>query len=288
MFKFYKIKRFSLIELIIVIAILGILAAVVVPNIRDIQGKSRITAIVSDVRNLQTSVDMYQLENYGEYPVVGEEQPSIELPKQLSFDKLYPKYIRNLPKNEGLYYWVDYQGKVWVSTIDSPTNIQIKDGKLTLNAVLGAISYNIYEVEGNPNINVTGSLKRMTFVRNVKSEDLGGEPDEIALNPNKTYLISAIDVNGFETAPVGMGYKGISMFMENQQEPIIPVTPTPFFIKNYGVSSDDYFYSVQETSDGGYVAVGYSKSPNGDLTGNKGGNDFIIAKFSEEGELYED
>ena len=103
---------------------------------------------------------MYQLENYGEYPVVGEEQPSIGLPKQLSFDKLYPKYIRNLPKNEGLYYWVDYQGKVWVSSVDSPVTVNINDTnrEISWDAVLGAISYNIYEVEGNPNINVTSSI----------------------------------------------------------------------------------------------------------------------------------
>ena len=271
-------KRFSLIELIIVIAILGILAAVVVPNIRDIQGKSRITAIVSDVKNLQTSVDMYHLENFSEYPVVGDKQPEIGLPKQLSFNKLYPKYIRNLPKNEGLYYWVDYSGKVWFSTIDSPKNIVKSDTEISWENIDNAVSYSVYEVENN---NLTGSIG------NIKEKHLATIDTEKYIpedyDKDKMYLVSAIDVNGFETAPVRMGYEGISMFMENQQEPIIPVTPTPPFIKNYGGSGLDYFYSVQETSDGGYVAVGYSYSPDGDLTGNKGQNDFVIAKFDSSG-----
>jgi len=279
MFKFYKIKRFSLIELIIVIAILGILAAIVIPNIRDIQGKSRITAIVSDVRNLQTSVDMYQLENYGEYPVVGEEQPSIGLPKQLSFDKLYPKYIRNLPKNEGLYYWVDYSGKVWFSTIDSPKNIEKSDTEISWENIDNAVSYSVYEVENNNLTGSIGNIKEKHLATIIGTENYTPED----YNKDKTYLVSAIDVNGFETAPVGMGYKGISMFMENQQEPIIPVTPTPPFIKNYGGSGSDTFQSIERTNDGGYVAVGSSKSSDGDLTENKGSSDFVIAKFDGNG-----
>jgi prepilin-type N-terminal cleavage/methylation domain-containing protein len=75
MFNFYKRKRFTLIELIVVIAIIGILTSIVVPNIRDTQGKATVAALVSDRRNLQTGVDMYQLENYGEYPVIGDIQP---------------------------------------------------------------------------------------------------------------------------------------------------------------------------------------------------------------------
>jgi hypothetical protein len=55
------------------------------------------------------------------------------------------------------------------------------------------------------------------------------------------------------------------------------------WFKNYGGSSDDYFWSVTETTDGGFVAVGSSQSSNGDLPGNKGGMDAIIAKFDAEG-----
>ena len=262
MFNFYKRKRFTLIELIIVIAILGILAAIVIPNIRDIQGKSRITAIVSDAKNLQTSVDMYHLENFSEYPVVGDKQPEIGLPKQLSFDKLYPKYIRNLPKNEGLYYWVDYSGKVWFSTIDSPKNIVKSNTKISWKKIDNAVSYSVYEVENNNLIGSIGNIKEK-HLATINTEEY--KPEDY--DKGKMYLVSAIDVNGFETAPVIRGYKGISMFMKNQQEP---------FIKNYGGSDNDYFYSVQETNDGGYVAVGESLSSDGDLTGNKGGSDFVF------------
>jgi hypothetical protein len=56
------------------------------------------------------------------------------------------------------------------------------------------------------------------------------------------------------------------------------------WIKNYGGSRSDEFCSVIQTSDGGYVATGISGSSDGDLPGNKGGDDFVIAKFDAMGD----
>jgi hypothetical protein len=56
-------------------------------------------------------------------------------------------------------------------------------------------------------------------------------------------------------------------------------------IKNYGGSSWDEFCSMVKTSDGGYAAAGSSRSSDGDLPGNKGGADFVIAKFDANGDL---
>ncbi|WAG62450.1 hypothetical protein [Clostridium estertheticum] len=47
---------------------------------------------------------------------------------------------------------------------------------------------------------------------------------------------------------------------------------------------NDYFRSVQQTSDGGYIAAGNSESGNGDFTGvNKGSADAILVKFDKSG-----
>jgi len=54
----------------------------------------------------------------------------------------------------------------------------------------------------------------------------------------------------------------------------------------FGGSDDDLFRSVTMASDGGFVAVGYSWSNDGDLLGlNKGDSDAIIAKYSSNGVL---
>lgn len=64
----FKDRKFNLIELIIVIAIIGILASIVIPNISDFSIKAKDTRRMADIRNVQTAVDMYYAKNNGEYP----------------------------------------------------------------------------------------------------------------------------------------------------------------------------------------------------------------------------
>jgi uncharacterized repeat protein (TIGR02543 family) len=59
------------------------------------------------------------------------------------------------------------------------------------------------------------------------------------------------------------------------------------WIKNYGGRGDDLFHSIIQTSDGSYVAAGESMSSDGDLPGNNGKGDFVIAKFNANGNLSE-
>ena len=50
--------------------------------------------------------------------------------------------------------------------------------------------------------------------------------------------------------------------------------------KCLGGRSDDGMNSIQQTSDGGYIAAGYSRSNNSDVSGNHGNKDFWIVKLS--------
>ncbi|MFI5196108.1 MAG: T9SS type A sorting domain-containing protein [Chitinophagales bacterium] len=55
--------------------------------------------------------------------------------------------------------------------------------------------------------------------------------------------------------------------------------------KSYGGSDNDDPYSVQQTTDGGYVFAGKSKSVDGDVTGNHGVEDFWIVKVDDTGRI---
>jgi len=55
---------FTLIEIMVVVVILGILAAFVVPNVMDNPEKARITKAKHDIRVIENALEMYKLDNY--------------------------------------------------------------------------------------------------------------------------------------------------------------------------------------------------------------------------------
>lgn len=57
------------------------------------------------------------------------------------------------------------------------------------------------------------------------------------------------------------------------------------FKKSLGGSSFDEARAVQQTTDGGYIVAGVTKSNDGNVTGNHGGKDFWIVKLSSTGTI---
>jgi len=53
----------------------------------------------------------------------------------------------------------------------------------------------------------------------------------------------------------------------------------------YGGTGSDVARCIQQTSDGGYVVIGFAKSKDGDVTGNHGSNDIWVIKINSSGTL---
>lgn len=58
---------FTLIEVLVVVVILGILAAVVVPRVMDQPDKAKVTKARADINSLVTALNIYRLDN-NQYP----------------------------------------------------------------------------------------------------------------------------------------------------------------------------------------------------------------------------
>ncbi|MGI6685041.1 MAG: prepilin-type N-terminal cleavage/methylation domain-containing protein [Bacillota bacterium] len=76
-------KGFTLIELVVVVVILGILAAIAIPRFTDRRSEAEQTAVEADIKILQNAVDMYYIDK--------ETWPATNL------SDLYPDYVSEVP-----------------------------------------------------------------------------------------------------------------------------------------------------------------------------------------------
>ncbi len=74
-----KPKAFTLIELLIVVAIIAILAAIAVPNFLEAQTRSKVSRTLADMRSVATALEAYRVD-YTRYPKFSRLPQSFTLP----------------------------------------------------------------------------------------------------------------------------------------------------------------------------------------------------------------
>ena len=61
---FRRTQGFTLIEILVVVTILGILAALIVPRVMDKPDQARVTAARADINAIMSALKMYNLDNF--------------------------------------------------------------------------------------------------------------------------------------------------------------------------------------------------------------------------------
>ncbi|MBL7045344.1 MAG: type II secretion system protein [Parcubacteria group bacterium] len=112
-----KKKGFTLIELLVVIAIIGILSSVVMASLNSARQKSRDAKRISDLRQIQTSLQLYYEDNQG-------------YPSALTVANLVtPRYIPDIPvpplgAGDTEYYY----SPIGAGCIDYHIGVTLEDG----------------------------------------------------------------------------------------------------------------------------------------------------------------
>ena len=92
-------RGFTLIEVLVVVAILGILAAIVVPRIMDRPDEARRTAAKADIAAIVQVLKMYRLDN-GNYPSTDQGlQALVQKPSTNPVPPNWRPYLDHLPKD---------------------------------------------------------------------------------------------------------------------------------------------------------------------------------------------
>ncbi len=89
-------KGFTLIELLIVVAIIGIIAAIAIPNLLNAINRGRQRRTMADLRSIGTALEAYSVD-FNAYPgVSGAGNVKDKLAAYIT-----PTYIKKLPENDG-------------------------------------------------------------------------------------------------------------------------------------------------------------------------------------------
>ena len=103
-------EAFTLIELLLVIVIIGVLAAVVVPKFAGRTEQARVAAAKSQIANFETALDAFEVDN-GYYPKgKGGLSDLVVQPKDAP--NWHGPYLKDIPNDPwGQAYIYDYPGK---------------------------------------------------------------------------------------------------------------------------------------------------------------------------------
>jgi len=142
MLYFNRKKAFTLIELLIVVAIIAILAAIAVPNFLEAQTRSKVSRIYADMRSAATAIESYCVD-HNRYPAYGGREDTIIpspppadggphfLPYRLTTPTAYLTSLfmeifegkntpAGCPKIHELHYFNRYQSPTWWSGSGGP------------------------------------------------------------------------------------------------------------------------------------------------------------------------
>lgn len=90
---------FTLIEVMVVVIILGILAAIVVPRVMDRPDVARVTKAKQDIRALESALNLYKLDNFV-YPTTDQGlEALVSKPSTSPEPRNWKQYMDRLPKD---------------------------------------------------------------------------------------------------------------------------------------------------------------------------------------------
>jgi type II secretion system protein G len=151
-----SLRAFTLIELLIVVAIIAILAAIAVPNFLEAQTRSKVSRVKADMRSLATAIESYRIDNNayawpandaGErqvappYTEVFETMLTPDLTTPIAYMTALPRDVFNINKGNGEAQFFHYGTKPYLAFVESGDVSEFDDYTTELVGSNSAIQY---------------------------------------------------------------------------------------------------------------------------------------------------
>lgn len=129
-YKNFHKKGFTLLEIMIVIAIISILAMVLIPSFTAARNQAKLTSCQTALRNISTIVENYSVDNNDKYPNTNFQVTANSIIKNYYTSKM----MCPVAKDEYYYYYIpnanSYQ--IYCPTTNNP-NLKHKNPRGTIN-----------------------------------------------------------------------------------------------------------------------------------------------------------
>jgi len=95
---------FTLVEILIVVVILGILAAIVIPQFTDASTEAKMSSLCSDLQTMRSQIELYKIQHNDALPGAGTASFTASLTAQTNVAGAagtdYGPYIQKIPTNQ--------------------------------------------------------------------------------------------------------------------------------------------------------------------------------------------
>lgn len=120
-------KGFTLVELVVVIAILGILAAIAVPKLTTTRDKAKWSAHAANIRTIESAITIYQADGNDIKQLTINEDGKVVGKEESSSNNFVDDYLQRWPTKPGFYTIKEGVVKASPTVADTKNNIDNPD-----------------------------------------------------------------------------------------------------------------------------------------------------------------
>ena len=116
---------FTLVEILIVVVILGILAAIVIPQFSEASSEAKLSALVSDLQTMRSQIELYKIQHTDQLPGSGSGMTAATFVQAMTG---YTDVLGNVAAGPGAGVYGPYLQKIPTNQFNNLDTVEVEAG----------------------------------------------------------------------------------------------------------------------------------------------------------------